>query len=641
MKKWGLFILVLMICWKSNAQPYLRYQGVLRNAANDQYLNKSFVLKISIHSDSANGTIAWQETQSLVTSPVNGRFVALVGSGTSTGVGTFLSFDDLQWAQHVYFISLEIDIDVTGNFTSYGNTSLFSVPYAMFAQTADVSNTYFLNALNDVDTSGIQTDDILKWNGVSWVIAGNNQEDTASYAISSGNAVNSDTANYVVNFPVDSVAYSYYSDTTVYAGISQNSDSTSNASYADTAGYVLVSSPYTWVTSGNMGTNVLGTNDNSSFVFRAFNIPRLTIGATGGITNSVSSPSGFYLSGDDFLLHISNNPAAGNIGISGAGTRLSYTPFNGAFRYGTAIANEWDSLNLGFYSMAVGQNVIAGDYAFTIGQNNIATGDNAIVFGRGCSGTALGILGNGTSFCVGDSSMATGVRTVVMGRKCHSANTTAVSIGYKATALANVSTAIGSNVKTTTGLYSMILGSYASGANRQGCFVYGDASSTSFITPTANHQMLIRASGGIYLYSDALHTSGVILMPGSGSWSMVSDRNKKENFEEVNYEDVLAGIAKLNLQQWNYKSQFSGIKHLGPTAQNFYKAFRLGESKKRISMIDIDGIIMAGGKGIYLRHEKFKTAMDETNVLSKDLKGDFDTLEKRIEKLEEELKNNK
>ncbi len=53
---------------------------------------------------------------------------------------------------------------------------------------------------------------------------------------------------------------------------------------------------------------------------------------------------------------------------------------------------------------------------------------------------------------------------------------------------------------------------------------------------------------------------------------------------------MLTKIAALPIQSWNYKSQAPAIRHMGPTAQDFYAAFGLGEGELTITTTDIDGV---------------------------------------------------
>ena len=88
-------------------------------------------------------------------------------------------------------------------------------------------------------------------------------------------------------------------------------------------------------------------------------------------------------------------------------------------------------------------------------------------------------------------------------------------------------------------------------------------------------------------------------MPGSSSWSMVSDRANKENLAPVESGQVLERLAAIPVSTWNYKSQETRIRHMGPMAQDFYAAFGLGEDKRRISSVDAAGVALAAIQGLY------------------------------------------
>ena len=87
----------------------------------------------------------------------------------------------------------------------------------------------------------------------------------------------------------------------------------------------------------------------------------------------------------------------------------------------------------------------------------------------------------------------------------------------------------------------------------------------------------------------------------AGAFSNPSDRNLKENFRDLNGEDILGKINDLNIQSWNYKSQGTNITHIGPVAQDFYQAFHLGDSNKSISTIDPAGIALVGVQALSKR----------------------------------------
>ena len=57
---------------------------------------------------------------------------------------------------------------------------------------------------------------------------------------------------------------------------------------------------------------------------------------------------------------------------------------------------------------------------------------------------------------------------------------------------------------------------------------------------------------------------------------------------------------------WNYISQEDKIRHIGPMAQDFYAAFRLGESDTTITTTDIDGINLLGIQALEKRSRELQ-----------------------------------
>jgi hypothetical protein len=127
--------------------------------------------------------------------------------------------------------------------------------------------------------------------------------------------------------------------------------------------------------------------------------------------------------------------------------------------------------------------------------------------------------------------------------------------------------------------------------------VWGDSTDVDIISTNAN-SVTMRASGGYRLFSNTNATTGVHLAPGGGGWTAMSDRNAKENFATVNTGDVLARVAALPLSTWNYKSQDTAVRHIGPMAQDFKAAFGVGESDTGITTIDADGVALAAIQGL-------------------------------------------
>jgi hypothetical protein len=103
----------------------------------------------------------------------------------------------------------------------------------------------------------------------------------------------------------------------------------------------------------------------------------------------------------------------------------------------------------------------------------------------------------------------------------------------------------------------------------------------------------------------------VCLAPGGGSWTSISDRHAKENIQPVNAQSVLAGVAALPLSTWNYKSQDTSIRHIGPMAQDFQAAFGVGESATGITTVDADGVALAAIQGLNRKLEEKNAALEK------------------------------
>ncbi len=107
---------------------------------------------------------------------------------------------------------------------------------------------------------------------------------------------------------------------------------------------------------------------------------------------------------------------------------------------------------------------------------------------------------------------------------------------------------------------------------------------------------------------------GVSLPPSGGAWASVSDRNRKENFRNEDGEAVLTKIAALPIQRWSYKSQAPSIRHLGPTAQDFYAAFGLGEGELTITTTDIDGVNLLAVQALEKRTTELRAEVAQLNA---------------------------
>ncbi len=76
-----------------------------------------------------------------------------------------------------------------------------------------------------------------------------------------------------------------------------------------------------------------------------------------------------------------------------------------------------------------------------------------------------------------------------------------------------------------------------------------------------------------------------------------SSRTLKEGFVDMDGEDVLSKVISLPIEEWSFKGDET--RHLGPMAEDFRAAFGLGDSSRRIGLMDAAGVNMAAIQGLH------------------------------------------
>jgi hypothetical protein len=304
---------------------------------------------------------------------------------------------------------------------------------------------------------------------------------------------------------------------------------------------------------------------------------RLRSGSPLGDRFRVDSASGFVAKG---VLGI------GIIPFTGAGERLMWHPYKAAFRAGSigSAGTQWDDPNVGFYSWAGGYNTIA-----------------------------LGL----SAFAMGYQSTALGSYSTALGYTANADGTGAVAIGYRPTADAD---------------YSVAIGQRASANGHAGAIVLSDASTTDSTQASANNQFTVRSSGGVRLFTNATMTVGVQVAAGGSSWAVISDRNKKLDFRNVDGEHLLTTLRSVPVTTWRYKDEEDKTTlHIGPMAQDWHQAFGFTTDDKTINMSDLDGVNLAAVKALEAR-----TAQQAEQI--KTLQAQLDELRSAMQKLTSQKK---
>ena len=160
------------------------------------------------------------------------------------------------------------------------------------------------------------------------------------------------------------------------------------------------------------------------------------------------------------------------------------------------------------------------------------------------------------------------------------------------------------------GKYSFASGRRAK-ARLEGCFRWADSYDLDFSAPDTANSFSVRATGGIYLFTDSSLTSGVRMPARSSTWYSISDSTKKRNIRKVDTKDVLDRVVSLPIKQWSYKSQDPNIEHIGPMAQDFWNVFHIGDDSLSISTIDPAGIALAAIQELKKENNQLKNELAE------------------------------
>jgi hypothetical protein len=281
----------------------------------------------------------------------------------------------------------------------------------------------------------------------------------------------------------------------------------------------------------------------------------------------------------------------------------------------------------------INTNTIAGGYGNYVGgdantiaggaNNQVLASDNAFI-GGGLLNSTYGPFSTITGG-ISNTIEITGTYAVIGGGQEN------VISGYAATIP-------GGENNTAAGDFSLAAGKNAK-ANHKGSFVWADSRFDSDFESLRDNQFRVQASGGAqfvngdgawleFLWEDLISSSSGAFLSRGGSWTNSSDVNLKENFSTVDNMAILEKLDEIPTQSWNYKSEGMEVRHIGPTAQDFYAAFGLGETDKAISTIDADGVSLAAIQGLYQIAQDQAATIDNLQVENANLEARLSALEK-------------
>lgn len=366
-----------------------------------------------------------------------------------------------------------------------------------------------------------------------------------------------------------------------------------------------------WATvGGGFGNNA--TNEEATIGGGGLNSatgPQATVG--GGFVNAAGGSAATVAGG---ALNI-NNAFVGALG-GGDGNSIESTADFGVIAGGVGNLIQGGSSG----------SAIAGGQYNTIQSNSVAS---FIGSGTGNAlqmGTYYGVIGGGESNLV--QNLAVG---------------STISGGYGNTVVAEYGSIAGGLFNTTTGPYATVAGGYlnvaggayslAAGRNANASqdrsFVWNSFPSTAFSYFSDRFHVLGTNGFSVDYYTQRPDGGGTRWVeigpqfPGetigtwtgaylsdSGTWQNASDRNRKTDFESIDPRGVLEKIAALPVQSWRYTNEVAGIKHIGPTAQDFKSSFGLGVDDKTISSVDEAGVALAAIQALNQKLEEESKAKD-------------------------------
>jgi len=341
----------------------------------------------------------------------------------------------------------------------------------------------------------------------------------------------------------------------------------------------------------------------------------------GGQSNKATQDSSTVAGGDNNLADANYATVGG--GVENTASRECATASGGRANvassyYATVGGGRGNTANNNYTTIAGGRANTANTHYATVGGGyvNQATGLYASVGGgqgneatEDCATVAGGddnlADANHATVGGGRANTATGYYATVAGGRGNAGNQNYATVagGRGNTANGYYATALGGRENRASGDYSVAAGYRAKvDASHDGAMLFADGTALNFNSAAAN-EFAARCTGGARFVSavngSGTPTAGVTLAAGGGSWSSISDRNAKQDFEAVDKRELLHRLANVPITTWQYRTQDASIRHIGPMAQDFHAAFGVGEDDRHITTIDAHGVALGAIQGLH------------------------------------------
>ena len=403
----------------------------------------------------------------------------------------------------------------------------------------------------------------------------------------------------------------------------RNSFIGSGAGFSNTTGHANTAMGYHALYFNNgtqntaVGSNALASNTGLGWDNTAIGMNALASNAAGsfntanGMLSLAANTSGNFNTANGYKA-LRSNVAGSNATAIGTNamefansTATPFTNSNVAVGYEALRGSTSAASNTGNSNTAIGYQSL---WSNTTGSENTACGWNTLYSNT----TGIWNSANGAQALVSNT---TGSRNAANGMNALYSNTTGEfnsANGFQAL-FSNISgssnTAVGTFAlyNNFSGSSNTAIGSFADATvdNLTNATVIGDhatvsASNTmafgaSTVTNWAFGRPSVLVGTAIQVGTSAVNGNGAYLTAG-GAWTNGSSALCKEDFVELNGEQILSKITQLNISSWNYKGTPVPERHIGPMAQQFYDLFGTGleGDREHISTIDPAGVALIG-----------------------------------------------
>ena len=583
-------LMVTLASWAYGGPNTITYQGSVLLGPGTPVADNTYAMRFSIFTLASGGSNVWQESDMTV-SVQSGLFATALGDGTGFGA-LFANNNNL---------GLEVEVDLNRNGIFEPNEKyaprqkLAGAAWAINADTLDGSHAS--NFWRTTGNAGITS-------GTHFL--GTTDNKPLDFRVNNARALRiqptTDTANLIGGHSGNSVAPGVLG-ATIAGGGTANRINRVMGNYGTISGgaWNTVSGQYAVVAGGTLSTaSAVGATIGGG----AANLASGVFGTVaGGGLNSATS-AGATVSGG------AGNSARADYATIGGGnanaTTGSYATIAGgrtniAANYGVSVAGGESNVANG-YATAIGGgrfNIASGGYATVPGgRSNTAAGNYSMAAGFHAKALHQGTFIWGDSHGFDVSSTADNQFLVrASGGMMLTPNNGALqpnaqlhvvcdsNLGRPQLNLEETQPGDFARLRLTAPVLGPLYWDVAASGDAFNIYNSEDAQNILQLLPND-------ATNLLYMRNGARLTNG-------GVWTNASDRAAKANFDAVDSRQVLERVATMPIQTWNYRTEQESTRHMGPTAQDFYAAFSLGDSDKGIGTVDADGVALAAIQGLY------------------------------------------